>query len=428
MPFILGIVLLCVAQMTDIAFMRYDFIGPSGNVNKNVGYLYALNWSVVSVLLLPFSLAIIAINSTEFERILDQLLDENRIITKNFIALTDVQKNKLKNTISTATNTTFLIGFISSLTLASFDFNHSVVQIILNPSNAPHICPIPADNVEVDWSIGSVIDPQGISVYANIIFSLIAYAYVPGIGMGIVAGFFCALVGFFVGLRVHCIYNNYLLIPDVYSADRRRGMDLFSDLFIVAGILSILSFFSCYFLLTQNYFLRSCDETIFQFLTPHSIRDFQSGTSHGTSDWLRLILGDLLAIGPFNLKSTIAIFLVFLSKVMCLGLSYYVLYTTARQGANRLKSALVAQDPENVQALSFLVPGDDEHRQKILKNMENVTFWPIEQINIKFACLVTGLCFIIIVFYLCWPLPVTYLIFRSLRRAKSIIKHQISPK
>ncbi|MQQ10269.1 hypothetical protein GFB49_17515 [Epibacterium sp. SM1979] len=254
--------------------------------SKQVGYVWAPNWAITGLLLLPLALVNLLLAIREIERLLRELVSSGMLRRKDFSpADPDLVIAKWRDMARPWALIGLGVAVSSGLYIGLFDFWPVVLEWLwMEPSEHQKRFVDLQDPVgfihplhEFDWSVAATFDGALISTTANAIFGFAAYFLIAIVGMGIVFGafiFLCSFSAFFSETMRHEL--DLILVPDLGSDDSRCGFERFESFFHHLILAAIFTGTMAVAMHLQNVFLRSTeDETIIDMVFGGAIAIFQ---------------------------------------------------------------------------------------------------------------------------------------------------------
>ena len=235
------------------------------NEKKQVGYLWAPNWALASVILLPLALRNLLLARQAIEPLIETLVTRNMLISTTG-APVDKDKLKLiwKKTSRKWSLVSVLLFFFAAMFTIFGDFYVVVWQWIFNPEamldefgpDNPLMLSHPT--FEFDWSVAAAFTDAPVSPWANALFALTAYLLVPVIGAGFLLSGFVWMICFCMFFsRPQLRKHELILVPDTESTDSRLGFERFEEMFDHLVQAALFTSLLALVMHLQNVFLRS---------------------------------------------------------------------------------------------------------------------------------------------------------------------------
>jgi hypothetical protein len=276
-----GIVVVVASVPLGIAFVTYDV---GGGLQKQVGFIPSLNWSVVLVVLFPAAIFTALRTVRLFTRAFLDLPRRRMLAGRDWSPASDEQARALLSKVWSAATPIGAIFFIVAVAIGLWDF----LSVVWAPISDGHLLVAPGKSdfeQEIDWSVSSLLggltnDPLP-NRTANLVFDAIAYLVLT-LEMGLILSFY----GFLVGLSA-VLYGlsegdaqPFRLVPDASDPDRRRGFEHFERFFLGVLSVTLLGYLACYLMRIQNLFLRDksylrLDQMIFNQLSSQLSSDWE---------------------------------------------------------------------------------------------------------------------------------------------------------
>jgi hypothetical protein len=251
-----GLVLFTASFPVHVAFANYQI----GALTKQIGFVPALNWSLVLIVIFPAAIFTMLLAVRRFDRTLRTLAVHRMLIEPgSWRPATKEEVAQLSDRIWAAAAPMGALFFVAGLIVAAADFIDVVGTPLLKG-----ILPIAPGKIdffdELDWSIsalfGSISQHALPSITENFIFSAAAYT-VLGIEMAAILSFYGFLIG--VSAEIYALSERrrpLILIPDPKEEDPRRGFAHFAPFFGGVLVTTLLGYVACYLMRIQNLFMR----------------------------------------------------------------------------------------------------------------------------------------------------------------------------
>lgn len=244
----LGLILLA-EPVWDVGFLTYN--------GREVGYVAAINWSLVYGILLPLLLLLCLLLLYRFRMVLVEMVDKGMVVDatdatplKKPDRLLDLWRRVLGIFLGAwllvACFTTFLTVWEWKTTCYDLVTDYSTLAE-LKDARTP-------EPVEVDWAIASLLEPQESTRTQVWVFGIAAYAQQAVV---IASGFLCVFISLAVGtLILLASFGGQLrFLPDLRDHDPRRGFQKFELLGYLLMLASIVIFSASYLVVIQNQYL-----------------------------------------------------------------------------------------------------------------------------------------------------------------------------
>lgn len=248
--------------------------GAEDLVTKQVGFLWAPNWGLTSVFLIPICIYLLCAARGTIEDTIRTL------ITRKMLRRTDgapVNEAEVLEAWDQRSATwvvpAIVLVTIAVLSVIFLDFKPVVMDWLLNEAIATDAlgCETPPfksdgsrcitlqhSTFEFDWSIAKILDESSVGLYANMAFSLVAYLYVAVFGAGIVIGALIWFIAFASFMEPKNLARHDLeLVPDIHSTDPRSGFEVFEAMYMYMIYAVVFTAFIALAMHLQNVFLRA---------------------------------------------------------------------------------------------------------------------------------------------------------------------------
>jgi hypothetical protein len=403
---IFGVGLVAVANSLEIGFVNWR---PDSTLVKEVGYISALNWSFTSVVLFPPAWALGWAALEKLWGLPRQMIFRRMIVTKDLEPITENDPGVVRLLRDVRRITILLMVSMTALAIwfAIDDFHTSVYKVYTDPALRNEVNNIAPDakfglrsrELERDWSIAALLkreDQAEARPTQNLWFAFIVYLIYAGIGIGLMFSFLVALVG--IGMFfLPAATDRYgiLVMPDMESADRRRGLEMFAGFFGNATSIVLLSLCACYLMFLQNLYMRVKDPSLASFLSP----DFASALGHASSGALAEVVNDLIgnALAPSmrstDIQSLMAWIVASILPIVLVGIAYASLRRSAKRGR---RIALREIDRGGMSAILQIT---DLPKDQVRARLQDIQFWPLDWPSLRQVALAYLLVCSTLVFY-----------------------------
>jgi len=269
---VLGICVAAMSPLLGVASVEWDGViggqsveGFEGITSKQVGYLWAPNWALASVILLPLALRNLLLARQAIEPLIDSLVDNNMLISTSD---TPVDKATLTLIWEKTSRRWSLVSLLLFLVAAIFtifgDFYVVVFQWNVFPESM--LAQFSADDplvlshpiFEFDWSVASAFSNPQVGPLSNSLFALAAYVLVAVIGAGFLLSGFVWMICFCIFFsRPQLRRHGLILVPDTESTDSRLGFERFEEMFDHLVQAALFTSLLALVMHLQNVYLRS---------------------------------------------------------------------------------------------------------------------------------------------------------------------------
>lgn len=363
---------------------------------KQVGFGLALNWSVGLCFLFPFFAYCVCETVNGGLSAIDQMVERKMIASDTWITPTPAFMKRLVRK-----RTTSLIVVVAATAMLATAFvvleYYRVVGRFYGEGPFPVFKFTDPQN-EADWSVAAPICAytQEVSEQCRTIlqyrdlngwFSGFAYAYLVYFGAITAVSFIVAF-----GLYVRFVFATDIreaklrVVPDLTSADRRRGFEVLEDFFFHAIAGCFVLFAMGYLVTLQNVYLRQPAANLAAFFLPllptkieldlaQAVEVVQAGVT------LIIVNGNSVGVSILGL-----LFFLIISSSAAAALG-----RAARRGAARIQMELdkPALAPEFAEYLTSV----NQTRETALAALKDIRYWPLEwpTVNTTIAALVLGI-------------------------------------
>lgn len=403
----IGIVMLVVANAIHIGLFSWTPVAGAEQLDtgaKEVGFYYAINWSLATLFLMPAAWTSIYLALASLRDAWNNMIQRKMFVTNDFEPVSadhpglKAFQSHLK---------LFVVGGIAILTtvmivLSMSDHAQVAGQFYREVGEASRLdrldaqgYPLEARNIERDWMVAAFLSTSQadtVDVGHNKIFALVAYFVYVGIGIGSLFSFGLVMIGVGAGF-MRGVAQNYgiNIVPSLSSEDRRCGFGALQRFFGYAFAISLIGCVMIYLMGVQNIYLRSSEPTILSFLTP----DF--GALDVSSSWrdtvdarIGFLFSDTVAKGTRNAYGLIFGFFIF---VIFIGGFMFFLRRGAVDGRSRILTELGENGLSNLRILT------DKNEQDIRTHLNSMRVWPLHQPSIWGSTVIIALLIASFIFY-----------------------------
>ena len=413
-----GFVAIIISVIIGVGSFEYALQVDGKSINKQVGFVWAINWSISLVILMPLLVCFGLMSYRTFRRSLDSLVSKNMVSNQDGSRVTsdnlfDAWKGIL---VTIAIIVLLMIGV--ALAYAYWEYWEVVGRHFQN-GFYPSIS-LRDPRQEMDWSVAALLpiadsEVNPVNKGANNIFSLIIYLLLPGLGTGITFGFFLFLIGFIWFL--FRISDKFVFLPDLSDSDPRRGFQVFSETVENAIWATMIVFLICYLMIIQNLFLRDVAPSILEFVIPELNKGYKSIINHKFGEGLDAMSG-LIALHPggINLQAEFSFVIAILITVIILGFVILTLRHIARHCQERVIERLNSRLP-----VPSLAQDLDNNAQ--IDRARKMDYWPASWPTVNTLLLLVLGSVICIVFYkfglVFVGIIIAYLVIKIVRRLRA---------
>lgn len=383
----LPIVIWGIAGYNDTKFAPDKYEG----VIKDVGFGLALNWSVTFVIVFPAIVYGLHATMQRMCKALSELAQRRMVVSA---ALQPITEEELAG----AWQARLQRGTKWLLPLVVLAFGYSLYEWWGYSGHSLKHEQLPFDSKsgerEGDWSIAAILDPAGelrtdvdpLTRGLNGAFSFVCF-----LAQGVWASYFglaiwlLMMIAFFV-LDLSRHRGASRVLPDVRSADQRRGFERFEGV-IEYCLLTLAAFYAMFYLSrVWNLYLRSPDEELGAFMVA-------SFSRRGLS----------AAVASFDYSSTVVAFGAFVA----MGLALLIIWMVLRQAAGDARSFFRDQLDERPE---FLVEFTGIAPQQARRQLDTMAVWPLSNLSATVLLVALGVATVSILFYQLAPVAAVALV------------------
>lgn len=420
-----GVAFLMLATVIGNASVLWKPPNPAFGVEvKQVGFLYAINWSMGGVIIFPLIWFLICHALGRLSDIERALVKAQMVVTAAFEPVR-AEDRSVQSLFRDARRVTWVIALALPAVIALIplrDFNGGVRAIYVDQCRnqnltklvedlAPgqeactprgrevrRIIPLDHEVILRDWSMSPFLTrDDGIKADVDEIFWFVAAVYLvyPSLGVGVLCAYFFVLVGIGMmmspeGARRHGL----MILPDLESKDPRLGLECFESLFKYSLLIMILAYSVAHLLVLQNLYLRVASPSIFEFIMPDltcASRAFDAGHIAKAIDCL---IGNAFAPGvpSGGLLGLAGRCAAAFMPVAFLGIAYLQLRASALRGRNIIREEIKSGRAHSLLKLTDLAEAE------IMRRLDAMVTWPLawpslRQIMYGYGVLLSGIVF-----------------------------------
>jgi hypothetical protein len=390
-----GICLAALSPLLGVANILWDgeiggqtIEGFDGITAKQVGYIWAPNWALASIIILPLALRNLLLARQAIDPLISTLVQTDMLRSTGGSSVDRTKLDFAWKKTSTRWSFASLLIFLAAAAFTIFgDFFVVVWQWNFNSNemleefSANNPLQLSHPVFEFDWSIAAAFTDPPVGPLANSLFALAAYLLVAVIGAGFLLSGFVWMICFCIFFsRPHLRKHQLILAPDTNSTDRRMGFERFEELFDHLVQAALFTSILALTMHLQNVFLRSpTHETIIQMV-------FGEATQKFAEFWDEVSLVDIwsflttvedalgVKIDGANFNIFISAVAMILIAVIVVGFVWTCLRRAALDGAQH-----VLENPRL---------GDDD-RDRI----HNMEVWPVGWISLNLLAIIVFIIF-----------------------------------
>jgi hypothetical protein len=372
--FFYGLLLVILAYMTGLASVCSSF-DMCPNLQKDVGYLYAVNWTVNSIVILPCLTFLLIEASRSIPRALNAMAESGMLVGAHLeyvhpaIAIRDWEK-----TYGHASKV-----FAGLLIVAAIEPLIEWIATSALPLIVGNIDAVPEH--EYDWSVAALLRPT-MSVFdrlVNAAFSFLVFV----VQVAEIAAF-----AYFIMLTfLFCVFFNerrdvWQIVP-VKSTDPRKGFQIFEEPITNLVISAILAFIMFYLSMLQNLYLRTKYPTLGEFIVTDMVPIVKAAgkwVSSFPEFGIRLLAmrpaAEDLRFNPQNWSGGLTTLGSVVVIVLVLIVPVWILRGVAQRGLNSLSP-----------------------HPALLKALGKMKFWPLSYVSINLYLIMCGFALMSLIFY-----------------------------
>ena len=377
---VVGATFVLVSAFLGIAEFQYLLdIGDTQPVSKEVGFLWAINWSVSLVIVYP-AIAGVGLHALREMAALPERLTRRRMLVdagfraaKQGFGDTEIRRALRRGM---GVGLVLLVAFCS---YALWEFQTVIGAHFDTGQPFPSIIPMDHPFQERDWSVAALLPTiDGIlpDRTANYVFALLVYVWLVGFGSTLVLTIFITFVLVAAAIyRLSSRTDGLRIVPDLRDPpgrrryDHRCGFEVFERLFRYSMMVVLLSFVALYLVNLQNTYIRQPDAHILDYLVPDT--SFPNGVMAG------LVGGGGVRSALANLNGALSTAVGGLLFAMIV----FGLAITLRIGARQAHLLMTERIEDEEEPLPVFLEETD--RADALERLDNMRFWPVRWLGIN---------------------------------------------
>lgn len=373
---VVGGVFVLLGALIGVADFSYPLETEQGTVMKQVGFFWALNWSLSVIMIYP-AVAGIGLQALREMAALPAALSRRRmVVDESFRPVPPgYAEREIRGALGLGIAAALGIAVVS-ISYAVWEFHTIVGQHYTNGLAFPESVRVDDPFQERDWSVAALL-PGGIGVIdpaANYVFALAVYIYLVGFGTAVVLGVFISFLAVSAAIyRLSVRARDVRIVPDLRSPvgrrkfDPRCGFEIFEPLFSQSLIVVLLSFISLFLVNLQNTYIRGPAPDIVAYVTP------DLAMPGGALAELAGDGGSAFA----NLSGAVSTAL----TGTAFAIIVFGMAITLRIGARQAHAHLVARIEDVEEPLPAWL--EDTGRETALERLDEMRFWPMRWLGLN---------------------------------------------
>ena len=356
---------------------------------KEVGFFMTPNWSLVVMGLMPMAWTLMFLSLSESRLASVEMVRRRMLVTRdlkpigldnpNFVRMQKHIKMFVIGGIAIVSGLAMVLAISDYIQVSGSVYGDAAMVEKLNAIDESGL-PLNHPDIERDWSVAALLStdkPGGINASQNNAFTLTAYVLYVGLGIGSLFSFGLVFMGLGATFMSGVAQNYGLaVIPDIDSDDKRCGFEVVQRFFSYAFAVAFIACLICFFVVIQNAYLRSPDESLMAFLAPDMAA---YGNAQSLSMKLDALVGFLFA-GSVSSSATqnvyIWIFEFFIIFVFTGGF-----LALLRQGAENGKS-IIFDELRNI-GFARLQKLTGKNEEQIGERLSGLKIWPLRHPSLK---------------------------------------------
>lgn len=392
---VFGLVVVGLSLLLGIGEFAYPLATAGGVIDKEVGFIWAFNWSLAFIALYPAIAAVGLQTLREADRVGERLAARQMVVDADFRqAPAGAAAAQMRRSLARAMVAATILGGLF-IVYAAWEFFAVVGQLYLDGGVFPSVVPQNHPFLERDWSVAALLptaDGDGPAFWVNFGFTAVVYLLLTGLGSASVfAVFVCFLAVAAATYRMSAAGASLRLAPDLRDPAGRRafdprcGFEEFEGL-VKLALLAVLLAFSVLFLIhLQNLYLRAPDAHILDYVLPDLAAE-------------QGLLGEFAGAGSLrqalsNLNSAIA----YVTATVLFAGVVFGLSLTLRVGARHARALALERIEDEHQPLPDWLA--DVGRAGALERLDEMRLWPAKWPRLNHILLAVALAGVAFVFH-----------------------------
>ncbi len=348
-------------------------------IEKEVGFVWAINWSLSLIIVYPAIAGIGLQALREMAALPERLIKRRMIVDGDFrTARIGYAKTEFRKALRVGTGAAIILLPIFVI-YSVWEFQTIVGTHFDSGVPFPELIPLDHPMQERDWSVAALLPTAASSPplrSANYGFALVAYVWLVGFGSALVLSIFISfLAGAGAVYRLSARNEGLRIVPDLRNPQGRRafdnrcGFEVFERLFRHSMVVVLLCFVALFLVNLQNTYIRQPDAHILDYLLPDFsfpngfLEEFVGG--QGGRSTLTNLNGALsTAVGGM------------LFAIIVFGLAI-----TLRIGARQAHALMLERIEDTEEPLPVFL--EETSRDDALERLDDMRFWPVRWLGLN---------------------------------------------
>lgn len=388
-----------------LSFVLRFHILTDPNTDRQIGYLWSWNWSLVYTLLFPPIIYLVLMFFRLGPTIIENLIDYKMIINKRDLKIAESKHSlldKYNQSVRFSLKIWLVLMSLSVLYSMTEWWHDSMIPLVKYSS----LSEAQDRNIEIDWMIAHLID-NNINKYTNMAFTFSIFLLGQSllISTGLLITVFSWNFCYFVfSLKDGAL--GYRVIPSLTSKDKRCGFELFEKYGVNLVILTLFIFIALYLVIVSNQFKNgNLDDTL-------SILDFlfRPYTSFSLfSLWTPIVTDP---------STGAAIFGAFLILGMVFSFLFLVPALLARSSKEEIDTLFANKD--------FTNNISQKDMNAIAQTRDKMRIWPYNWMSFNQFIIILVIAFGGIIFYRLFPLLFIFFLWKIILAIKKELSEKAS--
>jgi len=441
--FILSFLIFLLISIISVAIGVGSFIDevPNGDgamVKRQVGYLAAPNWGVVSWVVVPFILLWIARGVSSLRDSLFEMSASGMLRFNNDSRVSSGQIVQFMTPKFVFASWIALIVIFLCVSFALFDFYSVAAKhlLTLSPYEGPLSCNVEDSQQERDWSIAAAL-PNGlghIGRIENFAFSLIVYILIPGLSFGLAFAYFILFsVYYYAFNHTELSTKGISIVPNLNAQDPRCGFEILQPLFERTLFVVILSFVGLSMMSLQNIYLRTCYPDFFSFMLSNGFQAGQELYANDKTVSISKLARSLGFVFGETANMNLQIFLAQALSFFVFVVVFILVFFNLRRTAMLAKDKILRFEDEPIEEWPAWLQrrfARGEFRKLDFERLRNMAVWPVAWVRLSILIVILLLGVISMFFYkiafVTFGLMISFLTFRTLYRLASFLRQSVA--
>jgi hypothetical protein len=380
---LIGGLLIFLSYLVGIHSVQIELASQEDAAKRQVGYIYAPNWSVNYAAVFPFMLLLMLESVQLIPRTLATLSRRGMFLNENWRPVASSRIDKLwRERIDKASRLPMLIILTMAIFLSFEEWYRTNFRPLIISENE-------ISEAARDWGVGAVLVGESSlqARLANLTFDFLCFT-LQAVFIFYVMTYFCTMAYLSIFIRDDLSKDKIQLVPDIHSHDSRRGFEIFEPVLNSMLLAGLFAYIMAYFSRLQNIYLHCPHErSLWEFIREDIIRGISSEKIFAPFA-IDPTCQNALPIEPINI---IVIVCTLISMISVLIIIVWTLRNAAEGAKGRLEERLAKRGiPKHL---------NDVGMEAIQNRLNHMDFWPFRYIGLNLLLAFLAFGAISLVFY-----------------------------